>query len=87
MDSGFYNKFREQHADNQRFFIDSKNPSHYLFNLPEYAKYRLQLAGISQISQITKDTFANSDEFFSYRRSCKNRESGYGRQISAIIMR
>jgi len=59
----------------------------YLFNLPAYAKMRLEKAGISQINIIAKDTFSNDNEFFSYRRSCKRGETAYGRQISAIVIK
>lgn len=79
----FYGNFINQSPDNKQFFLPSDNDK-YLFNLPEYAKYRLKKAGISQINIIAKDTYFNDNDFFSYRRSCKRGEPDYGRQISAI---
>ena len=38
------------------------------------------------IENIEKDTFSEKDFFYSYRRSCLNKEQDYGRCISVILM-
>jgi len=83
----FYDNFINQDAVNSVFFQPSANAAHYLFNLPAYAKRRLEESYISQINVIAKDTYSNDNEFFSYRRSCKRGEAAYGRQISAITLK
>ena len=37
-----------------------------------------------KVDQINRDTFAEKTNFFSYRRSCKLKQTDYGRCISAV---
>ena len=57
-----------------------------LFDLPGYIHRRLQLAELRHIDQHTHDTFADED-LFSYRRSRRNGEADYGRQLGVIVLR
>ncbi|MFZ4761217.1 MAG: peptidoglycan editing factor PgeF [Alphaproteobacteria bacterium] len=67
------------------FFKHAARQGHLLFNLSGYIQQRLQLAGLSDIHTTNQDTLSNPLRFFSYRRSCLNNESDYGRMLSAIM--
>ncbi|NKB78044.1 MAG: peptidoglycan editing factor PgeF [Gammaproteobacteria bacterium] len=66
------------------FFRAGKDAGLPHFNLPGYIRARIQHVGVEQIDLLNEDTYANPDQFFSYRRSCHLNEAGYGRQISVI---
>ncbi len=55
-----------------------------LFDLPGYGLYRLREAGVGQAEWTGHCTYADSDRFYSYRRSCHLKEADYGRLIAAI---
>jgi hypothetical protein len=68
-----------------RFFVRPAPGARPHFDLAAYAWQRLERAGVSG-NQISKCTFANDAEFFSYRRSRVLGEPDYGCQISAIVL-
>ena len=82
----FVARFEAQDLDNQRFFRASEKPGHAWFDLPGYLVQRLTAAGVGQAINLDLCTYANADQFFSYRRCTHRREAGYGRQISAITL-
>ncbi len=55
-----------------------------MFDLASYCKWRLNKAGLSKVYDLAMDTYANEDEFFSYRRSTHLGHKDYGRQIAVI---
>ena len=74
------------------FAMDTPNKSGYdegklFFNLPAYVQFRLKRAGINTITLANIDTYANEEDYFSYRRATHRNEPDYGRQISAIMIR
>jgi len=71
----------------QQFFIPSRKPGHFMFDLPAYVAARLRQAGLQHIAQLAMDTCADEENFFSYRRTTLRGEPDYGRQISAITLR
>lgn len=83
----FRDPFIVQDMKNARFFVPAGRPGHLMFNLPGYIKHRLFLAGVPQIGVMGRDTCAEPDLFFSYRRSTHRREPDYGRQVSVIQIR
>jgi YfiH family protein len=83
VDEGFFRRFAEEDAANERFFGDGK-PGHYQFDIEGYVAARLAAAGIARVECLGEDTYSQPDRFFSYRRSCHLGEPGYGRQISLI---
>jgi hypothetical protein len=83
VDEGFYRRFTNEDAANERFFADGK-PNHYQFDIEGYVAARLAGAGIGRVECLGEDTYSQPDRFFSYRRSCHLGERGYGRQISLI---
>ena len=81
----FYKKFINQNKKNKQFFISSEKKK-YFFNLRDYIHAKLLALGIENINHIKKDTFSDKKNFFSYRRSIKDKDRDYGRCISVIIM-
>lgn len=69
-----------------RFFAPSPRSGHFLFDLPGFIVSRLQAAGIGAFEDLARDTYAEPDCFFSYRRSVHKNEPDYGRQIAAIAL-
>jgi hypothetical protein len=86
VDEGFFRRFAEEDAANERFFADGK-AGHYQFDIEGYVAARLAAAGIGKVECMGEDTYSQPDRFFSYRRSCHLGEPGYGRQISLIGVR
>ena len=56
-----------------------------LFNLRKYVTNKLLKFNVN-VDQVNRDTFTESANFFSYRRSCKTKEKDYGRCISTVRM-
>jgi len=80
-----FKKFIDQDKKNEIFFekIGSEN---YVFDLRGYINKEILNLNIKNIENIEKDTFSEKDFFYSYRRSCLNKEQDYGRCISVILM-
>jgi len=72
-------------AADDRFFSESDRPGHYRFNLPGYARSRLERAGVRRISNLGLCTYPPENGFYSYRRATHLGEADYGREISAIV--
>ena len=79
--------FIAQAAANANFFSLSSRKDHFMFDLPGYIESRLTTAGITKFHSINRDTYTENETFFSYRRSCHQKESDYGRLLSAIAIR
>lgn len=82
----FYQTFCDKNSSWSKLFIPSKNHSHHMFDLPAFVEMQLKNAGVRQISNVKRDTYAEAEEFFSYRRSCHQKEADYGRNISIITL-
>ena len=83
----FYQQFLTQDSGGKDCFIkDPANADKYYFDLPKFVHYRLQKIGIDSdnINDCGLDTYQNDDLFFSYRRSCHQKQSDYGRNFSVI---
>lgn len=72
-------------AADSGFFIPSDRPDHRRFDLPGYARMRLERAGVGQIADLGLCTYPPSNGFYSYRRTTHLGEADYGREISAIV--
>ncbi len=81
----FFKKFIDKDKKNEMFFdkIDKEN---YIFDLRKYINKEIYNLDIKNIENIEKDTFSDSEFFYSYRRSCLKKEQDYGRCISVILM-
>tara|TARA_R110002096_G_scaffold416576_2_gene619500 strand:+ start:349004 stop:349750 length:747 start_codon:yes stop_codon:yes gene_type:complete len=67
------------------YFNKSTRENHYLFDLESYASDKIWQTGITNIDPLGIDTYAESNNFFSYRRKTHLKEKDYGRQISIIL--
>ena len=82
----FVARFQAADAAYARFFKPAERSGHALFDLPGFIAARLGSAGIRQIEDIGRCTYAEADTFFSYRRSVHRREPDYGRHLNAIAL-
>lgn len=78
--------FLTQDKANERFFRPAQRAGHFMFDLPGYLEVRLAAAGIAATQIIARDTCAEADSFFSYRRTTLSGGKDYGRGLSAIAL-
>ena len=81
----FFKRFISQDKNNQKFF-DKLSKEKYMFDLRGFINKEILNLNINNIENVEMDTFSNKDYFYSYRRSCNNKEEDYGRCISVILM-
>ena len=77
--------FLAESAENARFFRPAERAGHLVFDLPGYVAARLARLGIAS-GWLGRDSLAESDRFFSYRRSTLEGHGVYGRGISLIAL-
>ena len=80
----FKDKFLKKDKQSKFFFKIRKNKTY--FGLNKYVYYHLKKLGIKNLEIIKKNTFDPKNNFFSARRSIKNKENDYGRNISVIMI-
>ena len=85
VDEAFRANFLHADPDNARFFVNGPAGKPH-FDLEAYVVHRLIAAGIGEVEALNLDTYADSDRFFSFRRSTHRGEADYGRQLSAIAI-
>lgn len=81
----FVARFVETDAANDGYFVPSPTPGHALFDLNRYTLDRLARAGVAAHA-VSRCTYADEADFFSYRRATHRAEGDYGRQISTIVL-
>ena len=81
----FKSKFLKQTPKNKKHFKIIKSKMY--FDLKGYIFEQLKNAGLKNIEIIKKDTFKPKNNFFSARRSMKNKINDYGRNISIIMIK
>jgi len=81
----FYEKFISQNPLNSKFF-EKIEDGNYLFDLRGFINDELLSLNVKNIENVNVDTFSQSENFFSYRRSIVKGEKDYGRCISVILM-
>jgi len=69
------------------YFRPSDRSDHFLFDLEQFVADRLHTLGVGAVEAIGRDTCADADDFFSYRRATRQRDPDYGRNLSAIALR
>jgi len=79
-------QFLAEDAGNAAFFLPAARTGHFHFDLPGYVARRLAQLGVARVARTGGDTAAEPERFFSYRRSCLNKERDYGREMSAIAL-
>jgi purine-nucleoside/S-methyl-5'-thioadenosine phosphorylase / adenosine deaminase len=78
--------FLAESPANAGFFLAAPRAGHFLFDLAGYVALKLRRLGLGRIERSGGDTAAESERFFSYRRSCLRQEPDYGRELSAIAL-
>jgi hypothetical protein len=78
--------FLEEDPENKRFFRPSTREGHHMFDLTGYVARRLAALDIAVAETLDRDTCAEEDLFFSYRRTTLRKEADYGRELSAIVI-
>ena len=81
----FKDKFIRRNKKN-RIYFKLKQDKIY-FDLTKFIHNQLISFGILKIDVINKDTFDKKNNFFSARRSLKQNEPDYGRNISVIMLK
>lgn len=82
----FPGPFLAQDAANAAFFRPSAQAGRFMFDLPGYVARRLAGLGLARVDSLARDTYAEADLFFSYRRSTHEGSRDYGRILSAIAL-
>jgi len=67
-------------------FVAGAAAGKWMFDLPSYVARRAVAAGIGTVEVCRRDTCAEPDAFFSYRRAVHRGETDYGRGLSAIAL-
>ena len=83
--SDFLKKFITKEKSNKKFFIYKNNKIY--FSLNDYIKQNFLNLGVKNVEIIRKDTYKTSNNFFSARKSLKNKLNDYGRNISTIMIK
>ena len=84
VDLRFYRKFMSQSKKNQKFF-SYKNRKKKLFDLRKFVADKLLKLKV-KVDHVNHDTFKESNNFFSYRKSSNLGHKDYGRCISIISL-
>lgn len=82
----FLTPFLIKNPENRRFFLPANKPGHMMFDIAGFAVAELEGLGIKDVMATGQDTYADPEQFFSYRRSRHRVEPDYGRQLSAIVL-
>ena len=82
----FPGPFLAQGAARARFFRPAARAGHFLFDLAGYVAALLAEAGVETIEVLPFDTCADPERFFSWRRTCHEGGTAYGRLLSAIAL-
>ena len=77
-------KFIKKNTKYKKFFYFKKNKTYFCLN--ECVYYQFKKQGIKNLEIINKDTYESKNKFFSARKSIKNKEDDYGRNISIIMI-
>ena len=83
VDDAFAARFEQADPANEHFFAAGR-AGHQQFDIEAYVLARLAAAGVVRIEALGRDTYANPQSFFSYRRATHRGEPDYGREISLI---
>ena len=68
------------------FFATDQEPGKYRFDLAGYVAMRLATGGIAAIHDCQRDTYSESEQFFSHRFATHAGDSDSGRLISVIAL-
>ncbi len=80
----FVARFVERDKAYARYFANATADGHHDFALADFVGDALRDAGVGSVVLSGRDTCAEADTYFSYRRTTLRKEPDYGRQISVI---
>ncbi len=83
VDEAFFARFAAVDPADARFFADGRD-GHHQFDLEAYVAHRLAAAGVGRVTALGRDTYADAEGYYSFRRATHRGEPDYGRQISLI---
>ena len=81
----FYLNFINDEKKNDKFFRQENKK--FYFNIRKYVENKLNTNGVAEIDSIDMDTFEDTSNFYSYRKSIILGEPDYGRCISTICLK
>lgn len=79
----FFENFVAHDMEYSRFFAQGVG-DRMQFDLPSFCLYQLRTAGVGHAIWTGHCTYSDPDRFYSYRRTCHQNETDYGRLISVI---
>ncbi len=79
--------FLAESPGHARFFKPGLREGRHMFDLQGYIVNRLEKLGLKSVTSLGRDTCAEADRFFSYRRTCLAGEKKFGCEVSAIAIR
>ncbi len=82
----FRDRFAVRDSSDTDFFVPAERPGHFRFDLPGYARRRLEALDLRAVTGLDLDTCIDAARFFSYRRATRAGENRYGRLLSAIAL-
>lgn len=82
----FPDEFLFRSSGNSEYFSPSVRQGYWMFDLSGYIVDRLKSTGVNA-SCLHRCTYAEQDNFYSYRRTTHRMEPDYGRQLSAIVLK
>lgn len=83
----FYNSFLTDNPIYTKFFIPGNDPDKYMFDLPDFVRFKLHESGINDITDIGEDTYTMPEKYPSYRRHCHTGEEYNKHILSTIVIK
>ncbi|MET0279375.1 MAG: peptidoglycan editing factor PgeF [Pseudorhodoplanes sp.] len=83
----FVDEFLRNDESHTRFFKPASREGHAMFDLPGFVATRIEQSGIGTFEDLQLCTYADEQQFYSYRRSVHRSEPDYGRHINAIVLK
>ena len=83
----FYAAFVATNPRYDSYFARAARQAHYMFDLASFVVNRLWSLDLASVDDVDEDTYTDGDRFFSYRRTTHQRQSDYGRGLSAVVLR
>ena len=78
--------FLAARAQDEDLFAPARRDGYFFFDIVGYVSRRLGTLGLAAVEATGGDTCAESDRYFSYRRSVHRDEPDYGRNISIVAL-
>ncbi len=87
VDDSFRQRFCREDLSYDSFFANGNTNDKWQFDLKGFIHRQLIRSGLTSTDLMPEDTYRDEQQFFSYRRTTHRGEPGYGRQLSALMLR